>query len=220
MITRNTLPILAAALGLLATAACASDSPTAVPEARTLAASLSANDNGIASGERTFGKVTVEPAYDADSGELIFLLTPDKAPNPSKANAKATSPLYLVEYPASTTVTGTFNCVGVPGNCPSHDLAVAGAATQIMPSVYGTNPYLVPGHDHVVDAPGAPDFNVAWEVILVLFTNQAAANTRLTTEAQIEAAVAAGNAIEVDAGFAFNCSVVPASVFWKATPVS
>src|SRR5512141_628527 len=119
--TRFHLGTLAAGIGLLVTAACASDSPTAVTASPTLAASVNEAANGIASGERAFGKVTVEPAYNADTGTLIYLLTPDKAPNPSKANAKATSPLYLVEYPASTTVTGTFNCVGVPGNCPSHD---------------------------------------------------------------------------------------------------
>jgi len=56
-----------------------------------------------------------------------------------------------------------------------------------------------------------------------VFTPQAvsdgAVNTRLTTDAQIQAAVAAGDAIAIDLGIAFNCSVVPASLYWKGTPV-
>jgi hypothetical protein len=46
-----------------------------------------------------------------------------------------------------------------------------------------------------------------------------AVNTRLTTDSQIEAAVAAGDAVEIDLGFAFNCNVVSAAVYWKGTPV-
>jgi hypothetical protein len=77
----------------------------------------------------------------------------------------------------------------------------------------------VPGHDHVADPPGKPDFNVAWEVIEVVFTNKEAANTRLTTDTAIKDAIAAGNAKAIDLGFAFNCSVVPASLYWRGTPV-
>jgi hypothetical protein len=88
-----------------------------------------------------------------------------------------------------------------------------------MPSVYGTDPAAVPGHDHLVATPASGgDFNVAWEVIEVLFTNKAAANTHLTTEAAIDAAVARGDAIEVDLGFAFHCSVVSAAAYEKGTP--
>ena len=171
------------------------------------------------SGERQFGQATVEPAYNDETGSIIYLLTPDKVPFPSKANGHATAPLYLVEYPPGTTVTG-FNCAGVPGNCPDHDLDVATAATNIMPSVYGTNPFALPGHDHLVAAPGSGgDFNVAWEVVEVLFTKKSAANTRLTTDDEVDAAVKRGDAIKVDLGFAFNCNVVPATVYWNAKPV-
>ena len=201
-------------------AACAPDSPAAPPSQPALAFSTaSPTSAALPSGERIVGKVAIEPAYNADNGEIVYLLTPEKATFPSKANAHARSPLYLVEYPVGSTV-GTLNCQGVPGNCPDHDLAVASVATSAMPSVYGTDPTLLPGHDHIVDPPGAPDFNVAWEVIEVLFTNAAAANTHLTTDAEIAAAVARGDAIEIDLGFAFNCSVVPASLYWKGTPIS
>ena len=41
------------------------------------------------SGQRTFGQVSVEPAIDLSNGDTIYLLTPDKAPFPSKANPVA-----------------------------------------------------------------------------------------------------------------------------------
>lgn len=211
----------AVAVSILVTA-CASDASTS-----PRAAPGSANRNQVGgqsgatpSGERSFGQVTVEPAFDDQTGSYVYLLTPDKSPFPTKANSQhATAPLYLVEYPPGTTVTG-FNCAGVPGNCPDHDFEVASVATGRMSAVYGTNPNLLPGHDHLVAPPGSGgDFNVAWEVVEVLFTSKAAGNTRLLTEAAIEDAVTHGRAIEVDLGFAFTCVVVPANLYWKGTPV-
>lgn len=215
------LVALGAILALGAVAACASDSPTA-PQASTTAPALAKmpSPTMLPSGERMLGNAAVEPAYDDVTGNIIYLLTPIKAPLPSKANSHAVAPLYLVEYPAGSTV-GTLNCMGVPGNCPDHDEAVASVATSVMPGVYGTDPTMVLGHDHLVAPPASGgDFNVAWEVIEILFTNTAAANTHLTTEAQVEAAIASGDAIEIDLGFAFNCSVVSPATYWKGTPVS
>src|SRR2546429_7198336 len=54
----------------------------------------------------------------------------------------AVAPLYLIVYPPGTP--GTFNCMGAPGNCPDHGGVIAGVATQVMPSVYGTDPSAVP----------------------------------------------------------------------------
>lgn len=173
---------------------------------------------GLPSGEVQVGKSAIEPAYNADTGTIIYLMTPEKSPFPTHTSTHAVAPLYLVEYPPGSTV-GTLNCMGVPGNCPDHDGIVAGVATGAMPGVYGTDPSLVPGHDHIVDPQGAPDFNVAWEVIEVLFTNKAAANTHLTTDAAIDDAVKAGNAIEIDLGFAFHCSIAPQTLFAKGTPI-
>jgi len=88
----------------------------------------------------------------------------------------------------------------------------------IMPSVYGGGTI---GHDHLVAPPGHEgDFNIAWEVIEVLFTSKAAANTHLTTLAAVNNAIATHNAIAVDLGFAFHCSVVPAAAYNAGTPVS
>jgi hypothetical protein len=231
---------LAAAAALSLAAGCSSSAPSSptaaspVPSAgatgatstggsaTTLASHSPVAASGIATGERTVGNQSIEPAYNADSGELMFLLTPEGAPLPSKANGHATSPLYLVEYPIGSTAAGSgaYNCAGVPGNCPDHDANVANAAAGIMPAVYGHG---VLGHDHIADPPGKPDFNVAWEVWEVLFTEQGvsdhAVNRRLTTDGAIAKAIAAGDAIKVDLGFAFNCSVVPESLYWKGTPV-
>ena len=172
----------------------------------------------LPSGERVVGQNSIEPAYNDATGTLTYLLTPGHGPFPTHTSTHAVAPLYLVEYPPGTTV-GTLNCMGVPGNCPDHDGEVATAATQIMPKVYGSDPTVVPGHDHLVATPASGgDFNVAWEVVEVLFTNKAAANTHLTTEAQIDAAVARGDAIEVDLGFAFHCSVVSAAAYAQGTP--
>jgi len=86
-----------------------------------------------------------------------------------------------------------------------------------MPSVYGSG---VLGHDHLMDFPGGADFNVAWEPILVLFTSKAAANEHLLTDAQIEAAVERGDAIEVPVpDLTFHCSRVSARVYEISTPL-
>jgi hypothetical protein len=224
MRTPPDLRAIATLAALMLAAGCSSDSPTS-PSTPSMAATASNKVTGLAgttpSGERIIGNSAIEPAYNADSGQLMYLLTPGGAPFPAKSNAHATSPLYMVVYPPGSTAAGSgaFNCAGVPGNCPDHAGLAAQVAVGAEPSVYGTDPTVVPGHDHVADPPGKPDFNVAWEVIEVVFTNASAANTRLTTDTAIKDAIAAGDAIPIDLGIAFNCSVVPASLYWRGTPV-
>jgi hypothetical protein len=172
--------------------------------------------SGIPTGETRLGQSLIEPAYDDISGNLIYLLTPTKSPFPTHTSTHAVAPLWLVEYPTGSTV-GTLNCMGVPGNCPDHDGGVAGAAMGIMPGVYGEGTI---GHDHLVAPQGREgDFNVAWEVVEVLFTNKAAANTHLTTLAAVNNAIATHNAMAFDLGFAFHCSIVPAATYNAGTPV-
>jgi hypothetical protein len=169
--------------------------------------------DSLPSGEHLLGRASVEPAYDDTTGNLVYLSTPINSPFPTHTSAQAVAPLYLVEYPPSYPGF-TLNCMAVPGNCPDHDGIVAGVATQVMPDVYGTDVAAVPGHDHLVAVPGSGgDFNIAWEVEEVLFTNSAAANTHLTTLDGINSAVARGDAIIVDLGFAFHCSVVSQAVY-------
>jgi hypothetical protein len=171
---------------------------------------------GLPTGETRLGQSLIEPAYDDITGNIIYLLTPEKSPFPTHTSTHAVAPLWLVEYPVGSTV-GTLNCMGIPGNCPDHDGAVAGAAASVVPSVYGAGTI---GHDHLVAPPGHQgDFNVAWEVIEVLFTNKAAANTHLTTLAAVNNAIANNNAITFDLGFAFHCSVVSAAAYNAGTPV-
>ena len=109
-------------------------------------------------------------------------------------------------------------CAHTPAeNCPTHWQVIADAAAQIMPSLYGSG---VLGHDHLMDFPGGADFNVAWEPILVLFTSTAAANEHLLTDAQIDAAVDRGDAIEVPLPDAtFHCQAVSARVYALGTPL-
>src|SRR6478672_8541412 len=97
-----------------------------------------ANAQNIPSGEVQLGKSFIEPAYDDQTGDMIFLLTPLGAPFPVKANHHAVSPLYLIVYPTSAGgFVGTMNCMHPGGdNCPDHGPEIAGAAAAIMPSVY------------------------------------------------------------------------------------
>jgi len=171
----------------------------------------------LPSGERSFRQSTIEPFYNAEiAGQIGYFLTPNKTP--MNAALAAWSPLYVVVYPTSTTVSDTLNCMHVPvENCPSHGDGVAAAAAAVNPSVYGGG---VLGHDHVGDFPGGTDFNFAWEPILVLFNSPSAANEHLLTDAQIEAASDRGDVTEIPLPqLTFNCAVVPGAIWNRATPL-
>jgi len=190
-----------------------------------LLAAMPVSATGLPSGERFVGNAVqghgavIEPAYDYNTGSLTYILTPTGAPFPAKANAHAVAPLYIVVYP-STYPGWTLSCMGVPGNCPDHDGLIAGAATAIESGVYGTDPAAVPGHDHLIGlANTGGDWNVAWHVYVNLFTNSDAANSHITTLTQLQGELNGGDAISVDSGIIFNCSAVPASLYWKGTPV-
>jgi hypothetical protein len=176
----------------------------------------------LPSGERALGNATVEPAYNDLDGSIVYLLTPNRlaplgADNPINAvNANAVAPLYLIVYPPGTP--GTFNCMGVPGNCPDHGGVIAGVATSVESSVYGSDPGLVPGHDHLIGMPRTGDFNVPWHVWIVLFTSQSAV-THITTLAQLQAEKASGGITELDSGITFVCSVVSSSAYQAGNPV-
>jgi hypothetical protein len=175
----------------------------------------------------TGGGGTIEPAYDDMTGSLVYLSTPNgphvhlvNKIDPDTGMPVNVAPIYLPMYPVGSGIDpATLNCAHVPvDNCPDHGPLVAGAAMGIMPSVYGAG---VIGHDHLVGiASTGGDFNVLWEPVLVLFTNAAAAKTHITTLAQITAAEAAGNAIEVPLPQAtFHCSSVSAASYWRADPL-
>jgi hypothetical protein len=176
----------------------------------------------LPNGERSHGNVTIEPAYNDADGSIVYLSTPNHlAPlGPTNViqnvNPHAVAPLYLIVYPAGTA--GTFNCMGVPGNCPDHGGVIAGLASSVMPTVY-PDPNAVPGHDHLVGvAKTGGDFNIAWHVYVELFTSQAAVH-HITLVSDLSASKASGELEEVDTGIVFLCSVVSEGSYLAGTPV-
>jgi hypothetical protein len=196
--------------------------------AATIAASLAfvTHSRAVAavsapSGERIHGQNVLEPTTDDTTGNVTFVMTPLNAPE--NANPRAWAPFYVPVYPVGVSF-GPLQCThlvaGVESdNCPDHGPPIAAAAASAFPNVYGNG---VLGHDHLMAPPGSGgDFNIAWEPILVLFTNTAAAQTRLTTLTQINAVVNSGNAIEVPLPqLTFHCEVVPANIYANSTPVT
>jgi hypothetical protein len=169
------------------------------------------------SGTFVGGGGSVEPAYNDVTGTIIYLWTPNKAR--VHPNAHNVAPLYLPVYPTGVGIDpASLNCAHIPAdNCANHGVGVAGAAQQIMPNVYGDG---VAGHDHLAGvASSGGDFNVIWEPVLVLFTSKDAASQQITTDDQVNAAVKAGDAIEVPLPqLDFNCAIVGAAVYNHATP--
>ena len=171
-------------------------------------APLSASAGSTPSGMVAFGQVTVEPAVNDANGATVFLLTPNKAPFPSKANAAhATAPLYLPVYPVGSTIDpSTLNCR--PTNC-NH-----------VQSFF----YPIIGHDHLVGVNPTGDFNVAWHVWVIAFTSQGfadgAINNRLMTLSAIQAAEKAGDVFPIDSHITFNCSIVSQTVYNHGTPLT
>lgn len=183
------------------------------------------------SGQRNFAQVSVEPAVDSFNGSAVYLLTPIKSPFPSKANTVATAPLYLPLYPLSSTVPASdLNCQ--PTNCdhanvlPFHFAgydALPGTAPACVDFNGGQDCALVKGHDHLVGVPPTGDFNVAWHVMLVVFTTKAfgdgAINTRITTLDQLNNLKTSGDVIVLDTPVTFNCSITSEQTYERGTPV-
>jgi hypothetical protein len=183
--------------------------------------------SSVPSGERVLGQSVLEPVYnDENAGQIGYVMTPLKAPDPVKSNPRSWSPFFLPVYPVGSTV-GPLLCEHNPptntppaDNCPTHGDLIAGLAASIMPAVYGSTDGVL-GHDHLMDFPGGTDFNIAWEPVLVLFTSKAAANEHILTDAQIDAAVDRGDAIEVPLPPAtFHCQAVPARLYNMAKPLT
>ncbi len=193
-----------------------------------MSAAMAAADPGP-TGQVSFGQVSIEPAYDDVTGQLIYLLTPDKVAQPSKANPIATAPLYLPVYPTNSTVS-PLNCL--PTNCDHVQVLPPGLVASLgLQSVYPTGTIstkygsltggLVKGHDHLVGvAKTGGDFNVAWHVYLVLFTTKGAGdgaiNQPLRTLSDVNAAIARGDAVgPLDSGIVFNCSITSEATYLR-----
>src|SRR5579859_70365 len=192
-----------------------------------------ANPADPTSGHFTGGGGTIEPAIDDSTGSLVYIQTPNgphvhlvKKVDPATGLPVNVAPLYLTMYPAGAGIDpSTLNCAHVPAdNCPDHGPAVAGAAMGIDPAVYGGG---VVGHDHLIGiASTGGDFNVLWEPVLVLFTDNGCVSgdptcnvTHITTLTQLRAAETAGKAFEVPLlALTFHCSAVSAAAYMRATP--
>jgi hypothetical protein len=192
---------------------------------------------GFFTGQTAFGQATVEAALDDITGNVVFLLTPNGAPLPSKAPPAAQDALYLPVYPSTSTVPASdLECV--PTNCDhlhvlpfynaTYDLSSADAdgSSKACADYNGGLPCTVyKGHDHLVGVPSTGGaFNVAWHVSLVLFTplgfEHGAINTRITTLAQITALVGNGYAVVAPTPIIFNCQIVSEAVYERGTPLS
>jgi hypothetical protein len=178
----------------------------------------------LPSGEVALGPNLIEPAYNDIDGTLTYLLTPNEVRQEKANTAHAVAPLYLIMYPSSVAgAIGTVNCQHQPmDNCPDHGPLVSGLAEFAAPLVYSAGVW---GHDHLVAAPPSPpaagDFNIAWEPVVVLFTNPAAASTHITTIGQLNAAIIANNVTLIPLPAAtFQCSTVAAATYRNGTPVA
>jgi hypothetical protein len=182
------------------------------------------------SGQTAFGQSTVEPAVNDADGSTVYLLTPNNAPFPSNANPRAHAPLYIPMYPVGSTINpAVLNCQ--PHNCdhlnvlpfPAPGYPNGGATCAEFGLPAGACG-LVIGHDHLVGVPHTGDFNVAWHVILVVFTPKGVAdgaiNHRILTLQDMAAVVANGDAFEASTPIVFNCNIVPETVYLHGTPLS
>jgi len=159
------------------------------------------------SGQRAYGQVTIEPAVDDATGNEIFLHTPNNVPMPSHAAQRAHAPLYMVLYPTASTIDANIlNCQ--PTNC-DHAQTFA---------------YPLKGHDHLVGMPHTGDFNVAWDVVIIAFTEQGfadgAINDRILTLDQLNAALAAGDVVPIGPVTTFNCAITSEANYLKGTPLT
>lgn len=166
------------------------------------------------------------------TGNTVYLLTPIKAPFPSKANQAATAPLYLPLYPVSSTVAADdLDCQ--PTNC-DHANVLPFADPGFYGALPGTDPACVDfnggapcayvkGHDHLVGvASSHGDFNVAWTVKPVVFTHKAFGdgkiNERIMTLTQLWSLVTSGDVVIAPDLVTFNCSITADKTYELGTP--
>ena len=192
-------------------------------------ASGAAEAAGGPSGERIVGQSVLEPVFNDVTGAVAYIKTPINAPE--NANPVARAPFYVPVYPVSSfTSVGTLQCTDAvtalnqPENCPDHGPQIAAAVQASGNPVYASG---VLGHDHLLAPPGSGgDFNIAWEPILVVFIDPAAAQHRVTTLAEVNALISSSATSHGPAAVlvplpqaTFHCEVVPAVVYAHGTPV-
>jgi hypothetical protein len=191
---------LAVVVGTLFVIGCAQTSPTNPSSVSAVSGGATTNSVDLPVStirELSAVDVTGGPAYElAYYNGTIVTMNHIEVPQNSGALAHAAADLYAVIYPADHSL------------WPSPPLC--------NPCVHNGSPIY---HDHVLDSipsdPGHGEFNALWHVFVIRPANglpatQAAYAARLpmTSEAAVDAAIAAGVAQEIDTGSYFLCSIV------------
>ena len=180
-----------ACLGL---AAC-SQSPAAPSPATEAVASQSAASTATAAKPPAAGQPGYENAYYNNSTVMINAIDVKNNPGPLE---HASADLYVVTYPVDHKLWPS-----TPPQCNPCDHAGDG----IDPGDY---------HDHVLDSipssPGHGEFNALWHVFAIVPVGgheaKYAARLPMKSEEAVDAAIAAGDAMEIDTQFYFLCAVV------------
>jgi len=203
MSVRPSLAAVAVVVGALFVVGCAETSSPTSPSSSISSASSAVPSSSVAvplaKGALSAADASGRPAYERAyyNGTIVTMNHIEVPQNPG-ALAHAAADLYAVIYPT--------------------DHALWPSPPLCNPCVHNGNPIY---HDHVLDSipsdPGHGEFNALWHVFVIRPANslpatQAAYAARLpmTSEAAVDAAIAAGVAQEIDTGGYFLCSIVDA----------
>jgi hypothetical protein len=190
-----------AALALIAClgfAGCSQGNPAAPNPITDAARSQSISSTMTAAKPPAAGQPEYEGAYYAGSTVMINAIEVKQNPGPLE---HAAADLYVVTYPVDHSLWPS-----TPPQCNPCDHAGDG----VDPGDY---------HDHVLDSipssPGHGEFNPLWHVFAIVpvpgHEASYAARLPMKSEEAVDAAIAAGDAIEIDTHFYFLCAVVDPS---------
>jgi len=208
MINRSLVAI-AVVVGTVFVVGCAQPSSSPTSPSSSISGANTAVPTSVAvptsaTGTLTAAAVSGRPEYElAYYNGTIVTMNHISVPQNPEALAHAAADLYAVFYPANHALWPSTPPLCNPCDHPG---------TGNDPRNY---------HDHVLDSipsdPGHGEFNALWHVFAIrpansLAATQAAFAARLpmTSEAAVDAAIAAGVAQEVDTGSYFLCSIVNA----------
>lgn len=179
------------------------------------ASSNAAQNPTVFQGEKIHANSVINVLYDWDVGEsgpVVYASRPMGPQRwPEHNSAQAVNYIYVVVYPVGSTVKGLM-CYDTPNEtCPDHGPVISAGAMQANPAVYGSG---VLGHDHMSQQRAAHAY-----AVFVLFTSKAAANTHITSRAQVQAAIAAGKAFLYPVpDLSFHNAPVDGRIYELATP--
>ena len=206
----------AALVALMFAAGCDASNVTPMSAPSTISASSFATKNPtVFQGEKIHANAVINVLYNWDLGEsgpVVYASRPMGPQRwPEHNSDQAVNFIYVVVYPVGSTVTGLM-CYDTPSEtCPDHGPVISAGAMQADPAVYGGG---VMGHDHMSALRSAHAY-----AVFVLFTSKAAANKHITSRAQVEAAVAAGDAFLFPVpDLTFHNAPVDGRIYEQANP--